>query len=155
MFPVEKALFAGVNYLFSLVAIALVMLVEQVPLGLTALLLPFGLLTLLLFSIGLSMLLSALSVFFRDVMHLWSVVLIAWTYATPLFYPASILPPLMQTLEKFNPMYIYVTYIRKVVLYQEVPSLAWHAACVGCALIALGIGYLVFRKNEHKFILYI
>ena len=155
VFPVEKALFAGVNYLFSLVAIALVMLVERVPLGPAALLLPFGLLMLLLFSIGLSMLLSALSVFFRDVMHLWGVVLIAWTYATPLFYPYSILPPLMQTFEKFNPMYIYVTYIRDVVLYQQVPSVAMHAACAACALVALGIGYLVFRKNEHKFILYI
>jgi ABC-2 type transport system permease protein len=155
VFPVEKALFAGVNYLFSLVAIALVMLVERVPLGPTALLLPFGLIMLLAFSIGLSLLLSAPSVFFRDVMHLWGVVTIAWTYATPLFYPFSILPAWMQTFERFNPMYIYVTYIRDVVLYQHVPSVAMHAACVACALVSLAVGYLVFRKNEHKFILYI
>ena len=155
VFPVEKALFAGVNYLFSLIAIAIVMLVEQVPLGVTALLLPFGILMLLFFSIGLSLLLSALSVFFRDVMHLWSVVLTAWTYATPLFYPFAILPGWMQTLERFNPMYVYVTYVRDVVLYQTVPSVGMHVACVAFAAVSLLLGIVVFKKNQHKFILFI
>ncbi len=155
VFPVQKVLFAGVNYGFSLIAIALVMIVERVPLTWTAVLMPFALLTLVAFCIGLSLLLSALSVFFRDVIHLWSVVLTAWTYATPLFYPFKILPHWMQVAEKFNPMYIYITYIRDVILYHTVPSVGMHVACLGFALVALGIGYAVFHKNEHKFILYI
>lgn len=155
VFPVQKVLFSGVNYAFSLIAIALVMIVEQVPLGWTAILLPYAILTLMIFCVGLSLLLSALSVFFRDVIHLWSVILTAWTYATPLFYPFSILPEWMQALEKFNPMYIYVTYIRDVILYQTVPSPKMHLACLVAALVALVIGYAVFHKNEHRFILYI
>ncbi|WP_200799685.1 ABC transporter permease [Olsenella urininfantis] len=155
IFPVQKVLFAGVNYAFSIVAIALVMLVERVPLGPTALLWPFALLMLILFSIGLALLLSALSVFFRDVMHLWSVVITAWTYLTPLFYPVSVLPEWLRGLEMFNPMYVYVTYIREVVLYQQVPSLKMHIACVACALVSLLVGYLSFHRHEHKFILYI
>ena len=155
VFPVQKVLFAGVNYGFSLIAIALVMIVERVPLTWTAALMPFALITLVVFCIGLSLLLSALSVFFRDVIHLWSVVLTAWTYATPLFYPFKILPHWMQVAEKFNPMYIYITYIRDVILYHTVPSVGMHVACLGFALVALGIGYAVFHKNEHKFILYI
>lgn len=155
VFPLQKVLFAGVNYAFSLIAIAIVMIVERTPLGWTALLMPFALIMLLVFCTGLSLLLSTLAVFFRDVIHLWSVVITAWTYATPLFYPFSILPGWMQSLERFNPMYIYVTYIRDVILYQQVPSLGMHLACIAMAVVSLLIGYLVFHKNEHKFILYI
>jgi len=155
VFPIQKVLFAGVNYAFSLIAIALVMLVERVPLTPYALLLPVALALLMVFCAGLCLLLSAASVFFRDVIHLWGVVLTAWTYATPLFYPYSILPGWMQTLENYNPMYLYVTFIRDVMLWQTLPTLGLVLRCAVFAFGALAIGLLVFRKNEHKFILYI
>lgn len=59
------------------------------------LLLPVLLIFMLLYCAGLGMMLSALAVFFRDVVHLWSVVCTAWTYATPLFYPIEMLPDWM------------------------------------------------------------
>ena len=131
------------------------MLFEQVPLGLTALLWPLWLLLLIVFSSGLSLLLSALSVFFRDVIHLWGVILTAWMYLTPIFYSIELLPWWLRSIEKFNPMYCYVTYIRQVVLYQMVPTAEMHAACIGYALISLALGYAVFHRYEHKFILFI
>ena len=155
VFPIQKAFFGGVNYAFSFIAIALVMLFEQVPLGLTALLWPLWLLLLIVFSSGLSLLLSALSVFFRDVIHLWGVILTAWMYLTPIFYSIELLPWWLRSIEKFNPMYCYVTYIRQVVLYQMVPTAEMHAACIGYALISLALGYAVFHRYEHKFILFI
>ncbi len=155
VFPVQKVLFAGVNYAFSIIAIALVMVVERTPIGITVLLWPFALATLMIFSIGVSLLLSALSVFFRDVIHLWGVVITAWMYLTPLFYSITILPDWLQRLETFNPMYVYVTYIREAVLYQRVPSLGLHLACLAFAGFFLLVGYLVFHRHEHKFILFI
>lgn len=155
VFPVEKVLFAVVNYGFSLIAVALVMLFFRVPLTWYALLLPVAVALLAVFCVGLSLLLSALSVFFRDVMHLWSVVLTAWTYATPLFYPYSILPAWMQTLEGFNPMYLFITFVRDVLLWQQPPTWGLVARCAVCAAVSLVLGVAVFRKNEHKFILYI
>jgi ABC-2 type transport system permease protein len=155
LFPVEKVLFALVNFTISLIAVLIVMFAVGVYPTWTVLLLPLLLLYLGMFCVGLSMLLSAVSVFFRDVMHMWSVVLTAWTYATPLFYPASILPDWMMALERFNPMYHYVGFMRSLLLYQEVPSLELNLACATCGIVALGIGLLVFRKTEHKFILFI
>lgn len=155
VFPVEKVLFAIVNFAFSLIAVLLVMFVVGVYPTWTALLLPLFLLYFGMFCVGLSMLLSALSVFFRDVMHLWSVVLTAWTYATPLFYPSEILPVWMMRLENFNPMYHFVNYIRVLLLYRQVPSLLLNVACAACGLIMLAIGVLVFKKTERRFSLYI
>lgn len=155
VFPVQKVLSAAVNYAFSLIAIFIVMLFFQIPLTPLALLLPVALGLLVVFSIGLSLLLSALAVFFRDVIHLWSVVLTAWTYATPLFYPASILPHAMQVFEAFNPIYLYVTFIRDILLWQTMPTLSLVIRCIVWALASLALGYAVFHRHEHKFILYI
>lgn len=155
VFPVEKVLFAVVNFAFSLIAVLIVMLFVQVYPTWTVVFLPLLLLYLTLFCTGLSLLLSAASVFFRDVMHLWSVVLTAWTYATPLFYPQEILPDWMLALERFNPMFHYVSYIREALLYQRVPSLTLNLACLGFGVLALAVGMLVFRRTERRFILFI
>jgi ABC-2 type transport system permease protein len=76
-------------------------------------------------------------------------------YATPLFYPYSILPHWMQVMEKFNPMYLYVTFIRDIMLWDTAPTVGLIFGCALSAVLALVIGVLVFKKNEHKFILYI
>ena len=105
--------------------------------------------------LGLGLLLAAMSVFFRDVQHLWGVVLTAWTYGTPLFWPASLLEGWMVTVEQFNPMYHYVTYFRDIVMWNILPSGQEHLICLGMAVITFAIGLLAFRKAESKFILYI
>ena len=155
VFPVEKVLFAIVNFAFSLIAVLIVMVFVKVYPTWTALFLPLFLVYLAAFCIGLSMVLATAAVFFRDVVHLWSVILTAWTYATPLFYPEEILPDWMLRLEVFNPMYHYVSYVRELLLYQRLPSLKLNLICAGFALGALFIGILVFKRHERKFILFI
>lgn len=117
--------------------------------------LPLLLVYMLLFSLGIGLALSALAVFFRDVCHLWGVVITAWTYATPLFYPVSILPDWMLPVMQFNPMYHYVTYFRSIALWGTMPDLTENLICLGMALLAFVIGLLIFKKTQKKFILYV
>lgn len=155
LFPLEKVLFQLVNYVLSLIAVAAVMIFFKVAPTINLLFLPLLLFYLLMFSAGLGFLLSALVVFFRDIGHLWSVVITAWTYATPLFYPISILPDWMMTIMNFNPMYHYVTYMRDIALWNITPSLELNLLCFGMGFLMLIIGFVVFRKLEKKFILYV
>ena len=122
IFPLEKVLFQLVNFAISLIAVIIVMLFFQIAPTASLLALPLLLVFMLLFSAGLGLLLSALAVFFRDVCHLWGVVITAWTYATPLFYPLGILPEWMQSAELFNPMLHYVTYFRSIVMSGTIPD---------------------------------
>ena len=117
--------------------------------------LPLLLLYVVLFSAGVGMALSALSVFFRDVCHLWGVVITAWTYATPLFYPVEILPDWAAPLMQYNPMFHYVSYFRDLILSGTVPGLQENLLCLGMAVAAFAIGLLIFKKTEKKFILYV
>lgn len=155
LFPLEKVVFALLNFTISLVAVAIVMVYFQVVPTFNILLLPVLLFYLFMFSLGLGLLLAALSVFFRDIMHLWGVVLTAWTYATPLFYSIEILPEWMMGIMQFNPMYYYVTYFREIAMYGATPGLMENLICFGCGAVALLVGILVFRKQQKKFILYV
>ena len=158
VFPVQKVLFGLVNFGFSLVAVALVMLWFRIVPTWHLIWLPVFLALLMFFCMGVGMALSALTVFFRDVMHLWSVVITAWMYFTPIFWTIDMverMPHIVQVLVTCNPMYGFVTFIRDVIMYQTNPAPATLLICAGWAAVALAIGYAIFHKTEHKFILYI
>ena len=119
------------------------------------LLLPLLLVYTSLFSLGIGLALAALAVFFRDVLHIWSIVRMAWMYATPLFYPVEILPEWMLQIEAFNPMYHFVTYFREIALWGITPGLAENGVCALMAVVAFLIGLFIFRRAQKKFILYV
>ena len=155
IFPIEKVLFQLVNFCISLIAVAIVMIYFRVVPTASILMVPVLLVYVVLFSAGLGMALSALAVFFRDVCHLWSVVITAWTYATPLFYPIVVLPDWMMPIMELNPMYHYVTYFRDLLLNGTVPGVGENLLCFGMAAITFAVGLLIFKKSEKKFILYV
>lgn len=161
VFPVQKVLFALVNYAFSLIAVALVMLWFRVMPTWHFVWLPLCLLLLMLFCIGIGLAIGSLAVFFRDIIHLWSVVILAWTYLTPIFWDLQLLidnpavPHWILWLVKVNPMYNYITFMRDIFLWQQNPTTTVLVLCVAWALVMLVIGIFVFRKTQHKFILYV
>lgn len=155
IFPLEKVLFAFINALFSLLTVFIVMLFSPIELNATLLLLPIPLVLVLVFSIGIGLLLSAASVFFRDIFHLYSVMLTALMYMTPIFYPINIIPENLKWLIEINPLYYYVDYIRQVALYGIIPDLNTHLICIAYAVGAMIIGALFFKKKQTQFILHV
>lgn len=156
LFPLEKSTFELVNFAISLIAVVIVMAYFQVMPSIYALWgLPFLIVCVTMFSAGLSLLLSALAVFFRDIMHLWSVVITAWTYATPIFYPYDMLAGWMQQVMQFNPMFHYVQFFRDIMMWNINPGLLECLICLGMAAVTFLVGFIVFRKTQSKFILHI
>lgn len=154
IFPLEKCLFSFVNLLFSLVAVVIVMLVSGIKFTFVALLFPIPILYALIFSTGMSLLLSALTVFFRDIVHIYGVFLTAWMYATPIIYPMEAVSEKIQFIMQFNPMYYYVQYFRDVVFYGTVPGIRFNLISITFSLGMLIIGILVFKNKQDKFVLY-
>lgn len=156
IFPLEKVSFELVNFAISLVAAAAVMAFFRVIPSVHAIWgLPFIVVVVTVFSMGLGLLISALAVFFRDMMHLWGVLMTAWTYFTPLFYPVEVLPDIVQQAMFFNPMYHYVTFFRSIMMWNANPGGMECLICLGMAVVTFLVGWLVFRKLQNKFILYI
>lgn len=161
VFPVQKVFSATVNFAFSLIAVAIVMLFFRIAPTYHMVWMLYALVTLMIFCVGIGMLIGALAVFFRDMIHLWSVLLTAWTYLTPIFWDLSLLtdnpavPSIVIAVVKANPMFNYIEVMRSAIVYQATPSHMCLLLCTVWAVVALIAGVLVFRKTEHKFILYI
>ena len=155
IFPLSRVLSCFVTMSFSLIAIVIVMLFTRATFYWTVLLFWIPLLMLFLFCCGMGLILSALSTYFNDITHLYSVFTLAWMYATPIFYDASILPEVVRKTISWNPMYQIITFFRSLVLYGQIPSWDVWAICVAYSAGMLAIGLAVFKKLQRDFILYI
>ena len=145
------------NFAFSLIAVIAVMLFQGVWPTYTMFFAPIPILYCFIFSVGFSLILSSLTVYFRDIMHLYSVLLTVWMYLTPIIYPETLLADheLIYTIVKCNPLYHFVTCFRDVMMYNTIPSLKENLICMAIAFGTLLIGSLIFSKAEKKFILHI
>ena len=91
IFVLSKITSSLVNMLFAMIALILVMIFTQVEITLNVLWVPIIFLELYIFSLGLGFILSASTVFFRDIQYLWGVFTSIWMYLTPIIYPVSII----------------------------------------------------------------
>lgn len=103
----------------------------------------------------MALLLSALTVYFRDMQHLFGILTLGWMYATPIFYPLEQLPPFAQGVMKLNPMYHYINMFRNLVMYGNIPGPNTWFACAASGAVMLALGLWVFHKLQRNFILYI
>jgi len=70
----------------------------------------------ILFSLGLGMLFSSACVFFQDLKELTSLILMVWFFSTPIIYPLSMVPDSFQKIIQANPMYMFVTLYRDILI---------------------------------------
>lgn len=155
IFPISKVCSGIVNIGFSLIAILIMMvLLKYIP-PVTSLLFFIPIIYAFIYAIGVSMLISALAVFFRDTVHLYGLLLTVLSYFSALFYPVEIIPAQYQGLINFNPIYVFINYFRQVVLEGQVPSFEYNVLCIAHCVLMLTVGYYVFKRSENKFILFI
>ena len=156
VFTLSRVTSCMIDFVFSFGALLIVMLATRSRFYWTMLLVPYLVLQLYLFTLGVSFLLAALNVFFRDITYIYAAVITAWTYLTPLFYPIEQLPQGLQALIKLaNPMYYYVAQMRDLVLYGRLPGARIFWGGWIFAILMLFLGIAVFAGKKDRFILYI
>lgn len=156
IFTVSKITSGLIDFVFSLGALIVVMLITKTKFSIYLVFLPVISLQLYVFSVGLGMFLAQASVFFRDLQYIYSVITTAWMYLTPMFYPIERLTEEMQWgIKNLNPMYFYITQFRSIALYGEIPSLSYAIKGTIAAVLFLILGIWSFKKTQDKFILYI
>ena len=155
IFPLSKCLFAGINFLLSLIPLLLIVIVTGAPINIYYLLLPYGFACLFLFTLGIGLIMATVSVFLRDMFYIYGIVLTIWNYFTPIFYGIHIIPEELQPIFQWNPLYQYITFARSILLDAARPSLTTCAICGGSAILMFIIGCIVFKSKQDKFIYYI
>ncbi len=155
IYPVTKVLSTSVNLVISLVPLLAVILITGERINRAYLLIPYILICLIVFSTGMALILSSLMVFFRDVQFLWGIVSLLWMYATPMFYPESIIPDRFRFVLDFNPMYHYISFFRNIILNYSSPQMSEYVYCTAFSVIICAVGALIFSRTQKKFVLYL
>ncbi len=156
IFPLSKCLFCGINFLLTLIPLLFVIIftgtIEHI--SWYYLLLPVIFFFGFLFTVGMSFILSTISVFFRDMFYIYGIILTIWNYATPVFYDISIVPDGLQTIFKLNPLFVFINNARDIILYGNCPSTLNLILMVVYGVVFLLIGSIVFKRHQDKFIYY-
>ena len=140
-----------VNLILSLVPLLIILLVTRTPLHPTALFLPYSILVLSAFALGIALLFSSLAISFPDVIEMYQVGLMAWMYLTPIIYPADILPDALEPwLTGLNPMYYMIEMFRMPIYDGLLPPLNILLIGSGMALVTLILGWAVFTRNADQ-----
>ena len=155
IYPLTRVMSSVVNLVISLIPLLIVSMLTGVHFKKSVLLALYFLVCLVIFTLGVALLLSAAMVFFRDVQFLWSVFSMIWMYATPLFYPETILPDEFKFVLQINPLYHIIKAERTCILAGVSPDPVVYVQCLLMALAALLIGSLVFKKTQNRFVLYL
>lgn len=141
-----------VNLVLALIPLGFIMLVTGAPFSPALLFLPVAILQATMFTFGVSLILSSVAVVFPDIIEMYQVLLTAWYFLTPIFYPARILPESYAIWFKLNPMHHLVSAFRGPVYYSLVPSAD---SVVATTLLALGIllaGWFVFTARAEQIV---
>ena len=152
IYPATRAVSALVNFGFSLVPLFVVMVMTKTSVRFPAVFLPYGMAMLLFFNLGVGMMLSALVVFFHDIEFLWGFACLVLMYATPVFYPDTLLSPSHQFMLYFNPLYHFIHFTRTILIDGAVPPLREFLACGLFAALSMGAGISFFSKLKQHFI---
>lgn len=153
LLPMSSVCTSLVNLLTSFIALLFVILLTRTPISWTIILVFIPILYTWMFAYGMGMILCVLVTSFRDIQHLYGVLITAWMYLTPIFYPISMLPEWVAKIVNINPITAYVEMVRDVVLYCQVPSMQLNLRCLLTSLIVLALGAFIFNKKQDTFIL--
>jgi len=105
----------------------------------------------LLFTVGISLPLAALNLFFHDVRYLVGVILMIWFYITPIIYPLAIVPERYKMLFELNPLTRVVNAYRRVLLDGTSLGMERFLVGMGAALLIFLLGYYLFKRMEAGF----
>ncbi|MFH1210105.1 MAG: ABC transporter permease [archaeon] len=139
-----------IGFLLNLVVFFVFFIISGLSFKFTIILLPVYIALLFFLTYGISLILSSLYVRFRDLSHIWRVLLQIGFWATPIIYSISIIPQNYQKLFLLNPMALLITNFRNSVIYDSFPGLSLISLILLCLLIFL-LGFYIFNKLADYF----
>lgn len=155
IFLLSKNVSALINFGLTLLIFFVFVVASGLPITLDFICLLYPIACLIVFNIGMGLILSALFVFFRDIGYLYSLFTMLLMYSSAIFYSIDILPKNLQFLFYWNPVFVYITYFRSIVVDGFIPTPSYHLLCAGYAFVAILIGGYIYKRYNHQFLYYV
>ena len=149
--PLSLTLTNIINMMLTFIIVIAVVLIGGSPLTFNYLFLPLLFLVQFLLLFGFAVLFSAANVFFRDIEHIMSIIVMLWFYGTPIIYALELMPVKYWFIMKLNPLFGIIDSYREILIFGRPPhgNLLLYSLCF--ALILDLIGMYVFSKGQRRF----
>jgi ABC-type polysaccharide/polyol phosphate export permease len=150
VFPIAGLTVAGIDTVVALPALVLLFVVMGFVPRATSYWIPILLLVQVTFTLGVTLAVSAIVVYLRDLRHALPIILQLGLFATPVGYPMdAVIPARFQSLYvAINPLAAVIDGYRRVVLYGVPPRFGLLLIGGSTALVVLVLGYLLFKRLE-------
>lgn len=149
--PISVATSGAINFVISTIIILVLCLISGLGLTWYVLLYPIILLIQYILILGISFIVSAITVYIRDLEHIIGVVMMAAFYATPIVYRLDQLPAHLQIVMQLNPMTHIINAYRDIFYYQQMPDFVNLGILFAISMVLLVVGYLIFHKLQKGF----
>ena len=144
-----------VDFLFSCIVLVIFFLVYKTILPPTLLWVPLIFVIQIIFTAGLSLILAALNLFYRDIQYLLNLVVMLWMYLTPVMYPVEIVPEKYRFIFSLNPMSFIIFAYRQTILGGGQPNYSSLAIAFVMSIAVFAVGFYLFKKMEGEFADYV
>lgn len=150
--PISFVTSQFVNMLFSFIIIFAILIVSGRGLNLRALIaLPLVMVSEYVVALGITMLTAGLTVYFRDLEYILSIVSMLWMYMSPIVYGIDRIPEQYVPLFYLNPMTPILVSYRNILYYKEMPQISYLIGVLVLGIVVLIIGSFVFSKCTRRF----
>lgn len=149
--PISTVTSGMVNYLISLLIIAIFLICSGIGFSWLIILLPLVIITQYIFTLAIVFLTSSINVYVRDAEYIINFFIQMLFYATPILYTIDMFPAKFQVLLKLNPLVTIINSYRDILFYKRLPDFGKLGLVFGICFILLIICYKIFRKLEKGF----
>lgn len=150
--PIAHVTCQLVNMFFSFIVIAIVLIVTGHGFnGYALLFLPIVVIAEYMLSISIALIVSALTVYLRDLEHMLAIIVMAWQFMTPVMYSIDMVPDSFKKIFYLNPMTPIIEAYRDIFYYKNAPDLGTLLHGFILSLVLLMIGWIVFGRLQKHF----
>jgi len=151
-FPLSAQLASIISLGFTLVPFTILMLLFGLEISWELIFFIPILLIFTGFTLGLSLIITSLNVYFRDMQLAWTSFLPAIFYSAPIAFTSELIPKEYLLLIKLNPLYYYINLLRDVVYHNRMPDGTNFLIGTVLAVVTFTIGFVIFKKLERGFV---
>jgi ABC-2 type transport system permease protein len=139
------------NWGLALIPLAALILFFGHPLTPALLFLPVAMMIACIFTLGISLLISTIGIFFNDWVHIYQVVVMSWFYITPIIIPEEIIPPHFVFVVNLNPMRYLVSLFRDPIYLGKLPPTDTLFISIAVSLVSCLVGWWLFTRKAKEF----
>ncbi len=150
--PLSYVISQVINMLLTFIVIFIVIILSGTGFNFIAIsYLPIIILVEFILALGTTMLMSALTVYFRDLEYILGIISMAWMYMTPIIYSIDQVPASIMPILNINPMTPIIVAYRDILYFKQVPQLDTLAHALLLGIIVLILGCFSFSKLKRHF----